>query len=416
MISVLLALLLVPVVQAAAEPPIEWRVETLDGRQLVGAPREGHGALVLSSGGERSELPLAEVALIEVLGGALRPDTPGTASGTDLVALRGTAVGRQRLFGQLVGGDEFGLALQLAGAVRVQLPFERIERVLPEVDRPLDRLLALPGGGADDRLWRRRPDGSLDSLTGVLESVADDGGSLRFRSALGALDFTRAEVLALVLADESPRPEPVEGLAVLVALHDGTRFSAGWTGIDAEGRLLFVTGFAGSLALPVASLASLLRQGGGAVPLAALPVHEVAEHPSFGGPQDVLYGWQSDLSVSGRPLRVGGRARASGLGVHAHCTLTLRLPEGARALRVGAGLCDEVGEIPARASVAFEILVDGVSRAGPLRLIEGEAPLVLRVDGLADCRLVQLRVDDGGDDDAGDRAAWFDGLVLLANG
>jgi hypothetical protein len=46
-------------------------------------------------------------------------------------------------------------------------------------------------------------------------------------------------------------------------------------------------------------------------------------------------------------------------------------------------------------------------------LTEGGEARILRVDGLAGAERIELVVGDGGDDDAGDRAAWFDGVILL---
>jgi alpha-galactosidase len=119
--------------------------------------------------------------------------------------------------------------------------------------------------------------------------------------------------------------------------------------------------------------------------------------------------------VSGRLLSVGGVPRATGVGVHANSTLVYELPSGASRLRVTAGLVDEVVELPATGSVSFEILVDGESRASSGVLHEGQTPVVLRVDELAGHRRLELRVGDGGDDDAGDRAAWVDGVILLGD-
>ncbi|HZL99943.1 MAG TPA: NPCBM/NEW2 domain-containing protein, partial [Planctomycetota bacterium] len=121
----------------------------------------------------------------------------------------------------------------------------------------------------------------------------------------------------------------------------------------------------------------------------------------------------ADLSVTGRLLSVGGAPRATGLGVHANARLVFVLPPGAASLRVTGGLADEVGELAADASVRFEVRIDGevAARSGVLR--EGQEPVVLRVGGLDGGERLELLVDDGGDDDAGDRAAWVDGVILL---
>jgi hypothetical protein len=57
------------------------------------------------------------------------------------------------------------------------------------------------------------------------------------------------------------------------------------------------------------------------------------------------------------------------------------------------------------------VLVDGQPR-GSARVVEGDPAGVLRVDGLSGAKRLELQVTDGGDDDAGDRAAWVDGVLL----
>jgi hypothetical protein len=59
--------------------------------------------------------------------------------------------------------------------------------------------------------------------------------------------------------------------------------------------------------------------------------------------------------------------------------------------------------------------VGGESRARSELLREGQPPAVLRVEGLSPGERLELLVDDGGDDDAGDRAAWVDGVILLGD-
>ena len=145
-------------------------------------------------------------------------------------------------------------------------------------------------------------------------------------------------------------------------------------------------------------------------PLSHLDPDVVEEWPALGGPEAVLFPWRRELSVSGQVLRVGGLLRTTGLGVHANARLGYVVPEGMSGLRVTVGLADEVFDLPAEASVTFEILVDGTSRASTGLFREGDVPKDLRVDGLEAGQLIELVTLDAGDLDAGDRAAWVDGL------
>ena len=86
---------------------------------------------------------------------------------------------------------------------------------------------------------------------------------------------------------------------------------------------------------------------------------------------------------------------------------------------LGPGLPSEIGVTVANhgpaalPGVRVALLVDGVERARTERVVEGDAPVVLRLPDLAGASTITLRVDDGGDDDAGDRAAWVDGLFFI---
>jgi hypothetical protein len=104
--------------------------------------------------------------------------------------------------------------------------------------------------------------------------------------------------------------------------------------------------------------------------------------------------------------------RTTGLGVHANARLQYVVPEGVSGLRVTVGLVDEVYDLPAEASVTFEILVDGASRVSTGIFREGDAPKDLRVVGLEAGQVIELVTLDAGDLDAGDRAGWVDGLFF----
>ncbi|MGQ0553472.1 MAG: NPCBM/NEW2 domain-containing protein [Planctomycetota bacterium] len=424
-------------------------VELRDGRAIQGtieALRDGQLRLTTSKGSEA--VPLADFVVFtgpSALGSSQvgAPTLTGAAL-MDVVMLAGSG---DRLMGHLVGGDAYGLRFELAAGPIVELSFESVARLFPRCSLPLDRLELLEDGGADDRLWRRREDGSFDGLRGVVDQFEDR--RVVFEGALGRMTFGVEELIAVVFASSGASPGPIKGgaapksgtsasgasangasangasahgatvseavgLPVAVALRDGSRFEAtlvSW----AEGRVQFATPWAPSVELPASAVASLLRRGDGVRLLADIRPVLVEERPSLGEPADLLFPWRAELSVTGRPLSVGGVPRASGLGVHALSRLVLELPPGAQSLRVTVGFVDEVAEIPAQGSVSFELLVDGKRRAFSGTLREGEAPRVLRIDDLGDARRIELITGDGGDDDAGDRAAWVDGLLLLAD-
>lgn len=388
-----------------------FRVETRSGEHLEGPLESGQaGGLRMVVEGEGREVLADDWALAwNLTPGESPPDVAPDL--LLLAAAEGVSGTGDRLWGKLLGGDEFGLRMRLDAGLEVEVPFDAVDRLLPGVDRPLDRLIDLAGAGFDDRLWRRRADGGLDGVTGVLVRLQDR--TMVLESALGELDFPAENVLALVLADTEHPGQPLEGWPVTVRLVGGSLFEAGLKEVS-DGVFIFDTQFAKSLALPEAVIASLLphRREGRMIPLSRTDPVEVEEWPALGGPEAVLFPWRRELSVSGQALRVGGLLRTTGLGVHANARLQYVVPEGVSGLRVTVGLVDEVYDLPAEASVTFEILVDGASRVSTGIFREGDAPKDLRVVGLEAGQVIELVTLDAGDLDAGDRTGWVDGLFF----
>ena len=392
---------------------LQAQIELRSGRSLEGPLVSADGTqLTVQTGEDQESAALDDLLLLALSPSAadvVGPPAPPPALAPDLVFLAAES-GGDRLVGRLQGGDEFGVRLELEGAGPFPIAFDDIERLLPRADRPVDRLAALEGAGADDRVWRRKPDGSLDHVAGVVERL--DGDTLSFNGAMGPLDFDLSEVLAVVLAGHRAPAKPLPGRPVVVRLRGGSRLSAGLLELDAQ-RIVLATRFADRLELPLSSVASLVARGPGVVLLAELTPVAVEQWPSVGQPADFLFPWHADLSVTGRLLSVAGIPRATGLGVHANTRLTFTLPDRAKRLRVTGGLADEVSELPASGSVRFQIKVGDrvATRSEVVR--EGQEPAVLRVDDLHGGQRLELLVDDAGDDDAGDRAAWVDGVILL---
>jgi len=403
---------LAPPRAAGPDAALQAQVELRSGRTLEGPlVAAGDGRITIQVGDEQQTAALDDVLLFSLSAAPADiagPPAPPPAVPPDLVFLAGD--GGDRLVGHLQGGDEFGVRIEVDGAGPFPIAFDDIERLLPRADRPVDRLAALEGAGADDRIWRRKPDGSLDHVAGVVEGL--EGDTLAFSGAMGPLHFDLSEVLAVVLAGHRAPPQTLPGRPVVVRLRGGSRLSAGLLELDTQ-RVVLATRFAERLELPLSSLASLVARGPGVVLLAELTPVAVEQWPSVGQPADFLFPWHADLSVTGRLLSVGGIPRATGLGVHANTRLVFALPEHSQRLRVTGGLVDEVSELAAAGSVRFQIQVDDrvATRSEVVR--EGQEPAVLRVDDLRGARRLELLVDDGGDDDAGDRAAWVDGVILL---
>jgi len=290
-------------------------VEARDGRRFTGAIvawRDGR-LLLTASDGSSVALPGDELLLLHApppapaapradAGPVIEPATPVPPPAEDLLLLAGPH--GDRLVGHVVGGDENGVRFQLAVGAPFEVDFERIARLLPAARLPVDRLMLLADGGDDDRLWRQRADGGLDSLGGVVDRIED--GRVVFEGALGHMEFPLSEIAAVILAGgDGPDDEPLPGLPVTVRLLGGSRVLAGLLELD-EDRLVLATRFAPRLELPAAALQSLVCRGPGRVLLADLVPAEVEQRPTVGGAQDVLFPWRADLSVTGRLLSATG--------------------------------------------------------------------------------------------------------------
>lgn len=418
--TMLAAVLLTATASAALADEPTLHVERRDGSVETGRLSVMKGArFFLDTARGSVDVPLDEIALVTA---AVPPASPGPADGepADVLLLAspaargaspGGAADADALFGRLVTGDEYGMTLSLEGGAPVAVPFELIDRVLPRMAAPADQLARLEGAGFDDRVWRRRSDGGLDGVAGIVDVVTGD--VVRIESNVGELAFDVDEVLAVVLAAAEPEELPDgDGPSVIVRLAGGSRFAARVLSAG-DGELSVATRFAERLVVPLDQLAGLVVSDARTVPVATLEPTGVDERPTLGGADDLLHPWRREWSVTGEVLSVGGVARASGLGVHAISDLTFDVPDGATSFRVTAGLCDEVGAIPATGTVTFVLLVDGAERTRSPLVSEGDAPVVLRLDDLAAASTLTLRVEDGGDDDAGDRAAWVDGLFFV---
>lgn len=160
-----------------------------------------------------------------------------------------------------------------------------------------------------------------------------------------------------------------------------------------------------------ALLLALSMVGGGASgALPTSPQQRAAAHEVALSSLDISLasqGWGTphrDEAVEGHPIKIAGRAFASGFGTHSPGALLVDLDRGSSRFRAEVGIDDETG---GRGSVEFEILRDGklAWRSGIMR--GGSPAKEVDVD-LAGARQLALLVDDGGDGYDFDHADWAD--------
>ncbi|MBC8327809.1 MAG: NPCBM/NEW2 domain-containing protein [Planctomycetes bacterium] len=122
-------------------------------------------------------------------------------------------------------------------------------------------------------------------------------------------------------------------------------------------------------------------------------------------------GWGAprvDLSVEGKPLSIGGRAFARGLGSHAGSRLWVELDGRARRFEAWVGVDDET---EGRGSLRFRVVRDEgvVFDSGVMR--GGDAAARVELE-LAGARLLLLLTDGGGDGIDYDHADWAEARFL----
>ena len=120
----------------------------------------------------------------------------------------------------------------------------------------------------------------------------------------------------------------------------------------------------------------------------------------------------ANKSVDGRPITLGSRVYAHGIGTHANSVF--QVPLDGRAVRFDAtvGVDDEAKK---QGSVTFRVLVDGKIAAQTGVLHGGDAPQRLSVP-LAGAKSLTLLVGEGSESLNFDHGDWADASITLADG
>ena len=130
-------------------------------------------------------------------------------------------------------------------------------------------------------------------------------------------------------------------------------------------------------------------------------------------PDSVQQGWgelQTDRSVGGKPLEIGDRKFAHGLGTHANSELVYELERPCERFEAWVGVDAEISYTKA-ASVVFKVVGDGreLFNSGVMR---SDTPAKRVSIGLAGVTELKLIVTDAGDGHNSDHADWADAVLL----
>ncbi len=202
-------------------------------------------------------------------------------------------------------------------------------------------------------------------------------------------------------------PEPKE-LCWLASLRDGSRVTLLASKSRVEGAILkaaHVSGLAWDI--PLEAIFELRVLHGRAIFLSDLTPLE-AKHAAF-LPGSREWPMQRDRSVSGRPLRLGGREFPKGLGMHSRSMVTFDLSGKYRAFHAIVGL-DDTTVGGGTASCAVE--VDGRRVFEQPSLSRSQRPTRLPMIDVTGAKRLTLVVDFGELGDSQDHVDWGDAVLL----
>jgi hypothetical protein len=342
---------------------------------------------------------------------------PGPAPGQ---AARVTLARGERVHVEVLGGDGDLLELGLAGGARLDVLVDRVRGLVFSGRVPVETLAGLVAPETGDLLHWLRPGGTLDRVPGTLLAFEPEGP--RMEGSFGERVFPWSEVAALfieplggppALQSEGSGAGLRPGALVAVDLADGGRLRGLLRSLGAGGlRLEHAPGREVDLSL--AALGEVVAEDGRVRFVSDLEPTRVEEASPFGDDLGLTWPYRRDLSVTGVPLRAGGRSWSRGLGVHAPSRLVYALDGAWAGLRGSVAVDDQVLLLGARGSVEFRVVVDGETRwtSGVVR--GGEPPLEIPPVDLEGARELELVVDMAEDHYVADRADWLRLLLVRA--
>jgi len=310
-----------------------------------------------------------------------------------------------RVMAEVIGGEGDFLDVSILGDARLRVSVDELSSVVIPERIPAAWGSRLEPSEEGDRLYRLAPRG-LERLEGTLEEFTEAGVS--FATSVGTKELPWAEICALFIEALGDAPlVPPSGDLVVVDLADGGRLHAGLLEIREE-EMDLVTRAGRGLRLKRSAVAELFVPGAGARYLSELtPTVVGPEGSPFGDGFGMVWPHRVDRSVTGGPLRCGGRLYTRGIGVHAPSKLQWELDGSWSTLKLAVGVDDEALELGGQGSVVFRVLVDGEARFESELITVGQKPVVVPPVSLEGAKLLSLEVEMASALHVGDRADWL---------
>jgi len=376
-------LFVLPAAAAATAPAPKWRVELADARVVAGL-LESMSAEKIVVRTDKGPQELAVADVVELSAGDQPEDildVPGqavlqTAQG-DALAVREVSYDGKRL---IATGGVIGRVEMPADAARsIVLP--AVSRTAAEMLKVYEKMQLAPAAG--DRLIVTRSGVQDLAVDGVLEGI--DSDKITFRWKDESRTIARGSVPIVMLASVASKGDAAVGT---IFARDSSRIRFRSMTLQA-GKLAVDSPAAGKITMSLADAVMVRLSSAQVVRLSSLKPLAEKEHGFF----ETTFRHRVDKSVGGKPLRLGGRQYASGLGLHSFCEITYNLDGGFATFVAVVGIDDEARP-HGDATVAF--LADGKALGESLRVTGQADPQPVRLD-VRGVKQLTVRVDFGPD-------------------
>ena len=318
--------------------PVEFRVETAGGSQVVGAPTALDGeTLTLTTSDGPVTVPTAELMTLSSL-------YPGTAPSDDAaVWIRLTDGSKLEVAGWALDGATGRVTLLDGREVEVPRRALQSVRFQPAAGPIAEQWAQMVDGSHDGDVVVIRRDDHLDFLRGIIRSVTEE--SVAFEMDGDVLPVRRGRLFGAVLLQPAGRELP--SALCQVADNTGSQWSVRSLALAADGELEWTTPAGVFVTRPLASVAAIDFSVGRVVYLADLQPHSVDWQPFFPMDKELpsrreFFRPRSNRGLESDVLELDGVQYERGLAMHSRTEVVYRLPDEMTRLRATAGIDDRV--------------------------------------------------------------------------
>lgn len=241
-------------------------------------------------------------------------------------------------------------------------------------------------------------DGNISQLKGVTEALNAERISFKWRNR--SREFPIDSIFGLIIA-AGVQSQSVP--AVQCFLRGDDIWAGRLVGGDA-GRIILERGGGNRVTLPVSQLSEIRFRSDRVFFLSDLTPKEYECKP-FATTQ---WEWRRDRSVANRPLRIGKRSYARGIGMHSQSSLVYELEPGYAHFAADIGIDEAVGY---HGHVVMRVLADDkeVFNSGPVTGRDEPTSILVPINNV---RQLTLVVDYGQELDIGDQANWANARLV----